>query len=164
MELRIIEEEKKIKEDLTEIFQKIQQHTETIPTTTKEQVEKLSLLRSDIYEDLNQLQHISLILEVAKLLQKEFPEINNWRWHPKQTSKPDEADLTGFNDKKIIISSEVTTSQNPVGTIDSRMKKTLESLSTKRGKRFYFVLTKSMYDRAKTKIRNNNWDIIPRQI
>jgi hypothetical protein len=58
---------------------------------------------------------------------------------------------------------EVTTSQNPVGTIAQRMEKTLVSLSRKKGKLFYYVKTEKMLNRAKTKIKNNALKVEARQ-
>ena len=161
----IIEEEKvKLKCDIKKIFTVIQSQTESIPKKLNDQVDSLFILHSEIYEDLNQLQHKSLIIVAAEILEKKFIEINRWCWHPEQTSDPDEADLTGYQDKKVIINAEVTTSNNPMGGIDTRMRKTLKSLSTKEGKRFYFVQTEKMFNRAKTKITNNNWNITPHKI
>jgi hypothetical protein len=164
MKMKLDEEELILKAEIANIFNTIRYRTETTPTEITQQVERLFLLRSEIYEDLNQLQHKSLILNAAKLLQNEFPGISSWSWHPKQTSHPDEADLTGYADRMIVISAEVTTSMKPIGTIDTRMGKTLSSLNNKKGKRFYFVQTNEMLNRAITKIAKNNWDITPRKI
>ena len=160
----IIEQEQILQVEIKNIFNSIQQLTKNIPDNLNEQVSRLFQLRSEVYEELNQLQHKSLILTVAKLLKKEFPEINRWTWHPKQTSNPDEADLTGYTDSIVIISAEVTTSIKPVGTIDTRMRKTLNSLNRKNGKLFYFVQTTEMFNRATSKITKNNWDITPRLV
>jgi hypothetical protein len=160
----IKKEEQILKDEIKNIFNSIQELTKDIPDNLNEQVGRLFQLRSEVYEELNQLQHKSLILKVAKLLKKEFPEINRWTWHPKQTSNPDEADLTCYKDSIVIISAEVTTSMKPVGTIDTRMRNTLNSLNRKNGKLFYFVQTTEMFNRATTKIIKNNWDITPRLV
>ena len=163
-ELNLNREETNLENEIKNIFNVIRNHTQSTPPNLFLQIEKLLLLRSEIYEDLNQLQHKGLILKAAKLLQDEFPEINRWSWHPKQTSSPNEADLTGYDETMVILNAEITTSLKPVGTIDMRMKKTLISLSGKNGKRFYFVQTVEMLNRANAKIMKNKWDILARMI
>lgn len=162
--MNIQDEEANLEREITKMFSTIRNQTERVPEGLTDQVQRLFLLRSEIYEDLNQLQHAALILKAAKLLQNEFPEIDRWSWHPKQTSRPDEADLTGYINEVVFLNVEVTTSVKPVGTIDSRMNKTLKSLDHKNGKRYYFVQTTKMLNRAKTKIAKNNWNITPREI
>ena len=146
-------------------FSILKSHIDNVPENLTEQVQTLNNIRIDTYEELNQLQHVAAIIIVAEKLQLEFPEINKWAWHPRQTSHKDFADLTGFVNDTIILNAEVTTSMKPVGTIDKRMQNTLTSLSNKTGKKFYYVQTDEMLRRAKTKIsKNNNWDIETRRI
>jgi len=92
-------------------------------------------------------------------LSKCYPKIDQWTWHPMQTSHEDYADLTGFAKGKVILNAEATTSLNPKGTIDSRMRDTLTSLSTKMGDKYYLVQTESMEQRAKTKIKSLKFNI-----
>ena len=58
-----------------------------------------------------------------------------------------------------MISAEITTSEKPVGTIDSRMQKTLAKLAEMQGAKFYFVRTPQMQQRANTKITKVGWNI-----
>lgn len=160
-ELILKTEKATLKKELKHLFNIMQELTRDLPLTVSEQVKTLFGIRSNIYEDINQLQHKALIIKVADLLEKEHPEIVSWSWHPKQTSHPDEADLTGYDSrKKVILNAEVTTSIKPIGTIDQRMKSTLESLSRKKGKLLYYVQTPEMYRRAESKIRKSNYNII----
>ena len=159
-ELNIKNEKIILQKEIEDWVTTAKKHFVTTPCELKEQVLFLTNFRKAIYEDLNQLQHKALIIESAEILQKEYPKINKWKWHPEQTSHPDEADLMGSTeDDTIIISAEVTTSMLPVGTIDTRMKKTLDRLEGKPGEKFYFVRSKEMHKRAETKILNNNWHI-----
>jgi hypothetical protein len=57
-----------------------------------------------------------------------------------------------------IISGEVTTSREPKGVIDSRMASTLKKVAAMEGKRFYFVLTAAMANRARTPRANGKWN------
>lgn len=163
MELNIGTEKKLLRKELSDWFNKIGKLIANKPPTINEQIELLSLIRKDTYEDLNQLQHKGFIIEIAEQLQLEFPQITKWTWHPKQTSHKDDADLTGFCKTSVVLNVEVTTSLNPVGTIAKRMEKTLVSLNKKRGKLFYYVKTEKMLNRAKTKIKNNSLKVEPRQ-
>ena len=103
---------------------------------------------------MNQLQHEALILEVAKLLRDDFhPSVVRWLWNPRQTGCKDEPDLRGLDDEgQIVVSAEVTTSDNPDGAIDGRMARTLEKLSAMPGDKYYVVMTTAMEHRAKSKV------------
>jgi len=160
----IEKETENLKEGLNTLFDYLRRHTQTIPSTTDEQIMLLKNIRSNIYEDLNQLQHKALIIESAVILQKEYPKINKWNWHPKQTSHPEEADLTGYINNEVFLNAEITTSIDPDGVADTKMRKTMSSLNKKKGLKFYFVQTEKMFNRAQSKINNNGWDITPRQI
>lgn len=153
-------EKKKLRKELQDWFLIMKDHLKNIPTNIDEQVKLLGRIRKDIYEDINQIQHSAAIISAAEKLHKEFPEIDKWVWHPKQTSHKDYADLTGFVNSKIFLNAEITTSLKPVGTIDKHMSTTLKSLSRKKGKKFYFVQTGEMLSRALAKIsKNKNWSI-----
>ncbi|KGO85488.1 hypothetical protein Q765_15795 [Flavobacterium rivuli WB 3.3-2 = DSM 21788] len=162
--LDIDKEKKDLESYILKWFEKTKRHIEEIPKDLTSQVQLLSNIRKDLYEDLNQMQHAALIIKAAESLQKEFPSINKWHWHPKQTSHPDYADLTGYVDNEIFLNAEVTTSLNPVGTIDKRMMSTLTSLNGKSGIKFYYVVTEKMCNRAKSKKTNNGFNIEIRQI
>lgn len=163
-ELNIDLEKPLLLKEITTWFQKITEHIQVLPHELNEQVQLLSAIRRELYEDLNQLQHAALIIRAAEALKIEYPQIDKWYWHPKQTSHPDYADLTGYANDKIFLSAEVTTSLKPVGTIDKRMRTTLFSLNDKEGLRLYFVVSNSMFLRANSKMKNNNLEIIVRQI
>lgn len=162
--LDIDKEKKDLEEKILKWFNTTKKHIEEIPIDLASQVQLLSNIRRDLYEDLNQLQHAALIIKAAEELQKNHPDINKWYWHPKQTSHPDYADLTGYVNDMVFLNAEVTTSLNPVGTIDGRMKSTLTSLNDKEGLKFYYVVTDKMYDRAVSKKNNNGFNIKIRKI
>ena len=157
--LNIQEEKDFLKSDILNWFASLKENLDPIPDDLNSQVELLAKIRMGLYEDLNQLQHVALIIKVAEQLQKNFPKITKWCWHAKQTSHPEYADLTGYIKKKVFLNAEVTTSSKPVGTIDQRMKSTLVSLNTKEGLKFYFVLTDEMFNRATSKKKRYNLDI-----
>ena len=82
-----------------------------------------------------------------------------WYWNPRQTGDHTEPDLRGIYSGAILVSAEITTSEKPVGTIDSRMKKILTKLAAMQGEKFYFVRTSEMRQRAATKITKGGWEI-----
>lgn len=114
----------------------------------------LDRLRRDTYEDLNQIQHEHLIVRAAEwlLAERKCPPETMWFWNPRQTGDNTEPDLRGSHAGAIIVSAEITTSEKPVGTINSRMQKTLAKLAEMQGLKFYFVRTSKMQQRAITKI------------
>ena len=119
-------------------------------------VSKLRKVRISDYENINQFQHAALILNCAEWLEKQDKYKNlgkiDWSWHPHQTGGSDEPDLKGEVNGQIIISAEVTTSENPNGTIDTRMRNTLTKLKNiNEGDLYYFIRTTEMEQRAKTK-------------
>jgi len=124
-------------------------------------IELLNALRSDIYEDLNQIQHEYLVLRAAQWLvkQKICSDQTQWRWNPRQTGTIDEPDLEGAELGVVTVSAEITTSRRPIGTIDGRMQSTLSKLSSAPGRKFYFVTTEQMQQRAVTKIGKGSWQI-----
>jgi hypothetical protein len=114
----------------------------------------LRLLRSESAEDINQLQHAALALAAVRLIRSQRPETTaaNWFWNPFQTGGIEEPDLQARNGSVVVFSIEVTASERPVGTIDSRMADTLQKLASMPGERYYFVRTAEMLTRARTKI------------
>lgn len=129
--------------------------------TASEAVLILQRVRSETYEDLNQIQHEHLILCAAEWLLAERlcgPE-TQWHWNPRQTGAHIEPDLAGTNDGIVVVSAEITTSAKPDGVIDTRMRKTLAKLSQQEGRLYYFVQTPAMAIRAATKIRKAGWNI-----
>ncbi len=134
----------------------------SLPCTTAETgIRILDRLRKDTYEDLNQIQHEHLIVRAAEwlLAERKCPPETQWFWNPRQTGDNSEPDLRGSHSGAIVISAEITTSEKPVGTIDSRMQKTLAKLAEMQGAKFYFVRTPQMQQRANTKIANGGWEI-----
>lgn len=123
--------------------------------STPDGIALLKKLRSETYEDLNQIQHEHMILIAVDWLVKDrqWPTGAQWYWNPRQTGDGSEPDLRVSHNGKTILSAEITTSENPVGTIDSRMKSTLEKLAQMEGDKHYFVRSASMAMRAKQQLQ-----------
>jgi hypothetical protein len=121
----------------------------------------LRQLREEVYEDLNQIQHEFMIVCAAEWLvaQDRCPVQTLWYWNPRQTGPVNEPDLQGEHDGRVIVSAEITTSVEPKGLIDSRMRDTLQKLSSMPGELFYFTASEAMCRRARTKIRAGGWRI-----
>lgn len=164
MVLNIITEEKNLKIELQSWFDTMKIYLKDVPIELNDQLKLLEKIRVSHYEQLNQIQHALSIVLAAKELQLEFPRINSWTWHPRQTSHIDFADLTGYINGDVFLNAEITTSSKPIGTIDRHMKSTLESLSRKNGKKFYFVRTEVMKKRAITKIAKFECEIEIRRL
>jgi hypothetical protein len=129
--------------------------------TIEEGIAILKELRAATYEDLNQIPHEFMVLCAAEWLinRKRCPGEAVWSWNPRQTGGADEPDLRGEFDGAVIVSAEITTSTSPQGVIDTRMRKTLQKLSSMAGERFYFTASQAMCLRAKTKIARAGWQI-----
>ena len=149
-------EESRMLSQLKDVFSHIRLAGQANIGNLESGLEILRSLRHLIYEDMNQLQHEALILKVAKLLQDGFhPNVVKWLWNPRQTGRKDEPDLRGLDDRgEIVVSAEVTTSENPQGAIDGRMARTLEKLSAMPGDKYFVVTTTAMERRAKSKVNN----------
>jgi hypothetical protein len=121
----------------------------------------LDQLRRETYEDLNQIQHEHLIISSAEWLALNLNLGGGltWTWNPRQTGDNTEPDLRGTRNGAVVLSAEVTTSERPVGTIETRMKSTLTKLAAMDGLRYYFVRTSSMAQRATTKVSKAGWQI-----
>jgi hypothetical protein len=124
-------------------------------------IDILKRLRAETYEDLNQIQHEYMILCSAQWLieQNRCPADTIWSWNPRQTGGADEPDLRGEQNGAVLLSAEITTSTEPKGMIDNRMRRTLEKLSKMAGQQFYFTASPAMFQRAQTKIRKGGWQI-----
>jgi len=136
-------------------FLKTVNNLSSMPCTTAETgIAILDRLRRETYEDLNQIQHEHLIVRAAEwlLAEQKCPPETQWFWNPRQTGDNSEPDLRGSHSGAVAVSAEITTSEKPVGTIDSRMQKTLAKLAEMQGAKFYFVRTPQMQQRANTKI------------
>ncbi|UWF50134.1 hypothetical protein NYP20_03995 [Pseudomonas sp. N3-W] len=161
-DLGVIEDAKaKVLDDAGRCFVRVQDIAKNTFDTPREAVRILQILRAEIYEDLNQIQHEHLIICAAEwLLSGGVCDLNTeWYWNPRQTGDDVEPDLRGVANGVTLVSAEITTSANPVGTIDSRMRNTLAKLSQQSGNLFYFVQTEAMAKRAETKIRKSGWSI-----
>ena len=121
----------------------------------------LKQLREETYEDLNQIQHEFMIVCAAEWLvtKGRSPSETVWSWNPRQTGDANEPDLRGVHGGIVVASAEITTSVQPMGVIDSRMRNTLRKLSSMDGQKFYFTASKSMCQRAQTKVGKAGWQI-----
>lgn len=148
-------------EDSQAVIDRLRHIVMNDPEDTADAIRLLEAIRSTVYEDLNQIQHEYLILRGAHWLIDSgiVPADVSWRWNPRQTGTADEPDLAAKLDEDWLISAEATTSVDPQGNIDTRMRKTLENLAEMPGERFYFVRSEAMETRAETKIRKAEWDI-----
>lgn len=131
------------------------------PSDLEEGIAMLIKMRGGAYEDLNQIQHEHAVLLAAKWLLSEHPEFTgaDLSWNPRQTGDGTEPDLRIESGGHIAVSAEVTTSPNPVGSIDRRMASTLEKLQGMEGRKFYFVVADAMRVRADTKVRKAGYRI-----
>jgi len=136
------------------------------PSDLAEGIRVLADLRKEVYEDLNQLQHEAMILRAARSINSTdfFGDIIEWYWNPRQTGSAEEPDLRGEIKGKAVVSAEITTSENPKGTIDKRMASTLKNLNNMSGKKLYFVRTETMENRAKTKVLKSGYQIKIRKV
>ncbi|MDI6903849.1 MAG: hypothetical protein QMC77_08980 [Methanocellales archaeon] len=163
-DLTLMEEEvfKKVKMLILNIKKAIED--ETLDLTVG--IDILEVLRKDIYEDLNQIQHEAMILQAAQSINSNdfYGDNIDWYWNPRQTGLAEEPDLRGKIAGKIVVSAEITTSENPVGTIDTRMASTLKNLDKMPGKKIYFVRTETMEKRAKTKVSKCGYQIEIRKV
>lgn len=130
-------------------------------STAAEGVKVLRTLRTEAYENLNQIQHEHMVLCALEWLAAKLGEstIVEWSWNPRQTGTNSEPDLRGVKDGEIMISAEITTSQKPIGTIATRMQSTLEKLAQMPGQKYYFVATQQMQKLASTKVASKQWGI-----
>lgn len=160
------EAEEKILTDIRTCISLIRKVVDYDSKTTRDGIAVLLKLRQLTYEDLNQIQHEELVFRAATSLRdSEFKGRDlKWYWNPRQTGGDSEPDLRATENDEIVLSAEVTTSDRPIGTIDSRMRDTLNKLSTMPGRKFYFVRTEEMEKRAKTKVSKLSSSIEVRRI
>jgi len=145
--------EDKILTDIRRYIAEVQSITRSPVEKVEDGIRTLVALRKTSYEDLNQIQHEYAALCAVHWLiaQRGAPKGATWQWNPRQTGDAAEPDIRAVLEGKTIISGEVTTSPEPKGFIDFRMASTLRKLAAMEGKRFYFVLTTAMANRARTK-------------
>lgn len=151
-------EEEKLLNNVKEAITQIKNISSLGVSDLTDGVNRLKDIRISAYEDINQIQHAHLLLEATKWLSSKYNGLD-WYWHPYQTGGKEEPDLKGVKNNEIIVSVEATTSENPKGGIDSRMRDTLRNLSSYEGERYYFVRTSTMERRALTKIQKSGFDI-----
>lgn len=157
----------KVRRDIEKLFTQLTNLTTNWQSLSVESgIDRLRVIRTKAYEELNQIQHEFAILRAAQMLGEELgakPPVV-WSWNPRQTGGHGEPDLRATGDGKVILSAEVTTSEKPQGVIDTRMRKTLAKLAQMEGCKFYIVTSQAMARRAETKIKNNGWLIKVRLI
>jgi hypothetical protein len=158
-------EEKRLR-GIQRCLESVRQVINRDPITASDGVHLLNSLCKVSCEDINQLRHEEMALSAARLLQEtEFRgERLDWYWNPRRTGDIAEPDLSAVRNGEIMVSAEVTTSQRPIGTIDTRMRDTLASLNKMPGRRFYFVKTGSVEHRAKSKVKRAGFAVKIRKI
>jgi hypothetical protein len=151
----------KVLDDTTRFLCAVHRLSGTQISSVGEAVRVLRRMRAETYEDLNQIQHEHMILIALEWLtqHRRWPEGVEWFWNPRQTGDASEPDLRGAHEGRVLLSAEITTSEEPVGTIDTRMRSTLEKLSQMEGEHFYFVRSSAMHKRANTKVSAAGWNI-----
>lgn len=138
--------------------------TKDIPFDLNERVGRINLIRARTYERTNQLQHRNLLIRIVEYFVSQQVDISMWTWHPEQSSDEDFADITGFKDDKVVLNIEATTSSKPIGKPRLQMKKTLDSLNSKQGQKYYFVQTLEMYNSAIKTVNAEKYDITVEKI
>lgn len=152
---------RKVLDDMNTLILNVRKQTSENLSNLKQGLTILRNIRSSIYENLNQIQHEYLILEGLFWINNKnlVPPHTKWYWNPRQTGISTEPDLRGVLEGKIVVSAEATTSENPQGVIDSRMRNTLAKLNEMEGTKLYFIRSVAMEMRARTKINRNGWNI-----
>ena len=152
--------EAKVLVDMRKFLRVVRDLSEDV-NSLSEGIHRLRQIRSALYENLNQIQHEYLILQgLSWLCARGYSGKNlEWYWNPRQTGDSKEPDLLAKQNDQVVLSAEATTSEKPQGVIDTRMRNTLAKLSDMEGKKFYFVRTVAMAQRARTKVTKNSWNI-----
>ncbi len=115
--------ETKILRDMQEIVSHLRRLSALDVKDVRNGIAQLREIRSTVYEDLNQIQHEYLLLRgLGWLLENGFDSKVEWEWNPRQTGSGNEPDLRGSVNRRILASAQASTSENPVGMIDSRMR------------------------------------------
>jgi hypothetical protein len=129
------------------------------PASVEAAIAKVRGIRLAVYEDLNQIQHEYLLLRGLQWLVENGFGQAQWEWNARQTGGANEPDLRGILDGETRVSAEASASEDPKGSIDVWMRKTLEKLSCMQGEKFYFVCSSAMAQRARTKISKGGYSI-----
>jgi hypothetical protein len=162
----LVEAENKVLSNIRKYLTDIRGLVQDNPSSVLQGIDTLKTLRKTVYEDINQIQHEEMILRAVRFLQaSDFQgRTVEWYWNPRQTGDLSEPDLTGLINGEVAVSIEVTASENPVGNIDSRMASTLKKLNDMPGRKYYFVRTPTMKQRAMTKVAKNKYSVAVRRI
>ena len=152
------EAKERILQEIRRLLQDIQSLSSSAPLSIEEGIAILREIRVRSAEDINQLQHEALLLEARSYLE-EHARVSDaeWFWNSRQTGTLDEPDLRAVQDGAVILSAEATAAERPVGTIDTHMRKTLGKLRFAPRRRFYFVRTSGMLQRAQTKLARSGF-------
>jgi hypothetical protein len=153
--------EESLLHEAQELLAVVGRHATVNVITVADAIDRLALLRAEVYESLNQLQHEYLIVRAAVWLRerKVVPDNCEWFWNPRQTGDHSEPDLAGRCNGECLVSAEITASARPTGILDTRMAKTLKKLNAMEGAKYYFVRSDTMSRRAQTKVAKNQWPI-----
>lgn len=164
--VNLVEAENKVLSNARKCLKDIRGLVKDNPSSVLQGVNTLKTLRQAVYEDINQIQHEEMILRAVRFLQdSDFKgRAVDWYWNPRQTGDVSEPDLRGLIVGEVVVSAEITASENPVGTIDSRMASTLKKLNDMPGRKYYFVRTHAMEQRAMTKVAKNRYSVAVRRI
>ena len=127
--------------DMNALFHTIREHSKSEVYDLGDGLYRMRRVRSAVYEDLNQIQHEYLILQgMIWLRANDYEDPNiDWYWNPRQTGTSTEPDLRGILDTEIVVSAEASTSEEPQGKIDSRMRDTLTKLNKMVGQMCVFA-------------------------
>jgi len=156
----ILQEERKLLGAMRGVVSKMRELSSPDIQDVAEGSARLRRIRSEIYENLNQVQHEYVILQgLHWLASNGFSHEVVWEWNPRQTGGREEPDLRGTHDGRVAASAEATASQEPKGGLDSRMRDTLEKLTKMEGEKFYFVCAHAMAQRAQKKVRDAGWRV-----
>jgi hypothetical protein len=94
--------------DIGALISQLRLLTSAEPRSVKDGIATLRQVRRQSYEDLNQVQHESLIVEAADWLQARhpIPLSATWYWNPRQTGDASEPDLAVYVDGQQTIAAE----------------------------------------------------------
>lgn len=152
--------EARLKREYADLRSRFRRLTKPAPDDLDQVELALSGFRHRDYESVNQILHELLLVDAMHWLRENTLLPDGWQafWNPGQTGGKNEPDIE-IRDSKggVVVSAEATASHRPIGTIESRMARTLAKLSAIPGSRFYFVRTKAMGQRDRTKTDRNGY-------
>jgi len=129
-------------------------------------VELLTSIRRQVQEHLNHIQHQQMIVCAAEwLVRHSVAGVPlRWLWNPRQSGERGAPDLVGLEGETVRVCADVSAVDEPIGVVDTQMRRGLTRLAAMEGRRFYFVRSVSMKRRAVTKVVKGGWDIAVVQI